>query len=58
VKEGRARVEDGGGPAGVVEGMLCVERRSGVDGGSDGTANMFGSCKSSNAMVQLVNISW
>lgn len=34
VKEGRPLCE-GGGPAGVVEGWLRVERRSGVDGGSD-----------------------
>jgi hypothetical protein len=40
VKEGSARVDDGGGPAGVVDGMLRSERRSGVDGGSDGTANI------------------
>ena len=44
VNEGRGlrpRAEEGGGPAGVVEGMLRRERRSGVEGGSeDGTANM------------------
>jgi hypothetical protein len=41
VKDGRPRAE-GGGPAGVVEGILRNERRSGVEGGSDeGTANIF-----------------
>jgi hypothetical protein len=57
VKEGNARAE-GGGPAGVVEGILCVERRSGVESGSDGTANitMCWSDLSSSRVKQLAKI--
>ena len=41
VNDGSARFEEGGGPAGVVEGMLRSDLRSGVEGGSEsGTANM------------------